>query len=111
MPELARGIAWLVGIAMAAASARSAATEPAAKTGRDGKLHAVQCDEGISAARRGVAAPSGASAAPAQAAQHAPAPDGMVWIPGGEFAMGSEVFPDAQPVHRVAVDEIGRAHV
>src|SRR5262245_10476871 len=104
MPELVRGIAWLVGIAMVAASARSAATEPTAKTGRDGKLPAVQCDEGISAARRGAAAPSGASAAPAQAAQHAPAPDGMVWIPGGEFAMGSEVFPDAQPVHRVAVD-------
>jgi formylglycine-generating enzyme required for sulfatase activity len=28
----------------------------------------------------------------------------MVWIPGGEFAMGSEEFSDARPVHRVAVD-------
>jgi formylglycine-generating enzyme required for sulfatase activity len=28
----------------------------------------------------------------------------MVWIPGGEFAMGSDQFPDARPVHRVAVD-------
>jgi formylglycine-generating enzyme required for sulfatase activity len=28
----------------------------------------------------------------------------MVWIPGGEFSMGSEQFPDARPVHRVAVD-------
>jgi sulfatase modifying factor 1 len=30
-------------------------------------------------------------------------PAGMVWIPGGEFAMGSDHFADARPVHRVAV--------
>jgi formylglycine-generating enzyme len=36
-----------------------------------------------------------------------PAPDGMVWIPGGVFWMGSENvkdFPDAQPIHKVYVD-------
>jgi formylglycine-generating enzyme required for sulfatase activity len=32
------------------------------------------------------------------------APAGMVWIPGGEFTMGSDAFEDAQPVHRVRVD-------
>ncbi|MEO8427336.1 MAG: formylglycine-generating enzyme family protein [Verrucomicrobiota bacterium] len=44
------------------------------------------------------------------------APEGMVWIPGGEFSMGSEDpttdtvcgghdrMPDARPVHRVYVD-------
>src|SRR5215471_15039747 len=43
------------------------------------------------------------------------APDGMVWIPGGTFSMGSEVASeglccqkgttrDSQPVHRVYVD-------
>jgi sulfatase modifying factor 1 len=34
------------------------------------------------------------------------APEGMVWIPGGIFAMGdpSRDFPDARPIHKVAVD-------
>jgi formylglycine-generating enzyme required for sulfatase activity len=44
-----------------------------------------------------------------------PAPEGMVWIPGGEFSMGSDISAesmcglaglttDAQPIHRVYVD-------
>lgn len=33
-----------------------------------------------------------------------PAPEGMVWIPGGIFWMGSEGFQDAQPIHKVYVD-------
>ena len=36
-----------------------------------------------------------------------PAPLGMVWIPGGEFSMGSDnpvLGSDARPVHRVYVD-------
>ena len=32
---------------------------------------------------------------------------GMVRVPGGEFAMGSDRFyPEEQPVHRVSVDEL-----
>ena len=46
-----------------------------------------------------------------------PAPEGMVWIPGGEFSMGSEgkcdgksccspaTVADALPIHRVYVDD------
>ena len=33
-----------------------------------------------------------------------PAPEGMVWIPGGWFWMGSDEFDDAKPVHLVYVD-------
>lgn len=28
---------------------------------------------------------------------------GMVWIPGGQFLMGADAFPDARPVHPVSV--------
>jgi len=44
-----------------------------------------------------------------------PVPEGMVWIPGGEFSMGSvdpratlyggpDAMADARPIHRVYVD-------
>src|SRR5271166_188540 len=32
------------------------------------------------------------------------APEGMVWIPGGTFWMGTEEFSDARPIHKVSVD-------
>src|SRR5687768_14033208 len=40
------------------------------------------------------------------AAARGPAPDGMAWIAGGQFWMGSEEpqFRDARPVHPVRVD-------
>jgi formylglycine-generating enzyme len=43
----------------------------------------------------------------ARDAEHAtppvPTPEGMAWVPGGEFSMGDDDFPDARPVHRVTV--------
>src|SRR5262245_52131773 len=35
-----------------------------------------------------------------------PAPPGMVWVPGGEFTMGTDAvvgWPDEKPAHRVRV--------
>src|SRR5450432_192583 len=52
---------------------------------------------------------------PNTAKPSAPAPEGMAWVPGGEFSMGSKdigkcacegspAMPDARPIHRVYVD-------
>jgi formylglycine-generating enzyme required for sulfatase activity len=41
-----------------------------------------------------------------------PAPEGMVWISGGEFSMGSEdaEMRDARPFHRVPIDGFRMDH-
>jgi formylglycine-generating enzyme len=79
------------------------------------------CDRGIGAAKGYTASASASARAPvpASADPHSnwipkindskppgPAPAGMIWIPGGEFWMGTtaEQMQDAHPWHRVYVD-------
>ena len=64
------------------------------------------CDRAPSAPGSASATASAPAAAPASAPAPSLAPEGMVWIPGGEFSMGSTdplARPDEQPVHRVRV--------
>jgi sulfatase modifying factor 1 len=67
--------------------------------------------------RHALSIATGAFAFTAGVSAGADAPDGMVWIPGGEFSMGAAVnghgscemaMPsnDAEPIHRVRVDGI-----
>ena len=81
----------------------------------------MTCDMGISAAKAGLGGapvsaqatsgdnktlqPAGLSVADVnRVPPPGPVPEGMVWIPGGEFWMGADEFPDSQPWHRVYVD-------
>jgi len=89
------------------------------RTNNAGQPVAMSCDMGISSVKQSrgaggdgvnVPARSDPSGVPQEAPRLnpatplGPAPDGMVWIPGGEFWMGADEFPDAQPWHRVYVD-------
>ncbi len=75
----------------------------------------MTCDMGISAARQARGGQAASTThrdaevktdTPHLNDQEPPgsAPEGMVWIPGGEFWMGADEFPDAQPWHKVYVD-------
>src|SRR5688572_24642073 len=46
-----------------------------------------------------------AEAAPSSAPDRTTPPEGMVWVPGGTFLMGSDRhYPEEAPAHRVTVD-------
>lgn len=50
------------------------------------------------------AAMESATTVESRATPSSPAPEGMVWIPGGSFLMGSEDKPHEGPVHKVTVE-------
>ena len=110
-------VAGAAGWYYASAGSRHASPNPMAD------MPGSHCEDGISAARAKAGLHSGGATATAVAQQSTPqaapagtaprvnsttapgpAPEGMVWIPGGEFWMGADDFPDAKPWHLVYVD-------
>jgi len=97
----AYGRRWVIVLALAALAAGALAVRSTrSKPGTDASSAAAP---GLLATKPNAAPPPG------------PTPEGMVWIPGGEFSMGSDaaceslcglpgVTRDAVPIHRVYVD-------
>jgi formylglycine-generating enzyme len=63
----------------------------------------AQCDTGVSRHSLHAASLVETMASASARAGSQSAPDGMVWIPGGRFWMGTDHMEDAQPVHEVEV--------
>jgi formylglycine-generating enzyme required for sulfatase activity len=81
------------------------------------RQHAIPAAPGPAVTMPAAAADDFQSTVAIRAAAPGPAPEGMVWIPGGEFSMGAadplgkdanvvgmQATEDSRPIHRVAVD-------
>src|SRR5438093_5959962 len=100
-PARGKGLAWGIAVLVLAAIVSWAAYE---------RRRPASVQEGES-----IGVPASAPTKALNSPPPSPAPDGMVWIPGGEFSMGSDaasepwcglpgVTRDALPIHRVYVD-------
>src|SRR5262245_11738227 len=104
------GIVGIVGILAAGAAIALALWQSGRARGREARRGSVGEKKSVG---RAVSDPAFQPTVENTARPRGPAPEGMVWIPGGEFSMGStdptvdticgghEPMNDARPIHRV----------
>jgi formylglycine-generating enzyme required for sulfatase activity len=102
---LAAGLGYFHRLAQSATSSQAAGAycDNGLKAGRS---HAARAKNPILSASAISSSPTAWFPALNDSQPPGPAPDGMIWIPGGQFWMGSDDghMPDSRPWHRVYVD-------
>jgi formylglycine-generating enzyme len=121
-PSLLAIIAFTMGLGLLAGCDRAVIPSRVVPTTQEDSSHVSIADKGLhgipattsrpidkdgpSIAAFGSPGPVRSNPAAPDAKPPGPAPEGMVWIPGGTFWMGGDdpSWPDAKPVHEISVD-------